>query len=342
MSGIISLPEVFTPEHVPCKLNGREEHVEKLLGCLAPTVQRQRPLNVWVTGKTGSGKSALVRLALLKHYTKYGVRFSHVNCFRARTTYAVLEHILNDLRVLRAEVPQTEFKARKLAEALRGLPLVVALDEIDRMPEAERESIIHILSEMSGVGLVCVSEDKDAVACLQKCTANRLSPVLLELGPYGHDALLEILADRSEVGLQPGSWSRNVLEKIAAMSGGDARVAIQTLRTAAHLADGEFSGFIEERHVDEGFSRAQGIRRDYKLRKLSLHHRIIYDIVKERGSARLGEVADEFRKRCAAQKVEPVSSRSFYRYAETLRYLRLVRGERIRAFGGHSRLEVVE
>jgi Cdc6-like AAA superfamily ATPase len=336
------MPDVFTPEHVPYKLHGREELVEKLLGCLTPTLQRQRPLNVWVTGKTGSGKSALVRLALLKHYTKYGVRFSHVNCFRARTTYAVLEHILNDLRILRAEVPQTEFKARKLAESLKGLPLVVALDEIDRMPEAERESIIHILSEMSGVGLVCVSEDRDAMTCLQKCTTSRLSPIVLELGPYGSETLFEILADRSEAGLQPGSWSRNVLGKVAALSGGDARVAIQTLRTAAHLADGECSGFIEERHVEEGFGRTQEIRREYKLRRLSLHHRLIYDIVKERKSAGLGDVAEEYRKRCAAQKTEPVSARSFYRYAEALRHLRLVRGERIRAFGGHTRLEVVE
>jgi archaeal cell division control protein 6 len=299
-------------------------------------------MHVWVHGRTGTGKTATVKLALAKHHSAHNVRYVYVNCFRARTAYAILEHLLGEMRVLRAETPHTGYKARRLIEALAGKPLIVALDEIDRMPEDERESILRLLTDASGIGLVCVSEDRDTLTSLGAGTANRITPVIVEMQPYSKDLLSGILEDRSEAGLCHGSWNHGLLGKIAGLSAGDARVAIQTLRSAAHLADCECTGFVEERHVLEGFEKAQHIRREYRLRKLTIHHRIIYDVVKERGKASMNEVLKEYCRRCIQQGLAPACNRSFYRYTETLRQTRLLRGVKARAFGSHTNLEVVE
>ena len=340
--GIIALPEIFTPEHLPLNLCGRGKEMAELLRCLAPSAQGQRPLNIWLCGRTGTGKTATLKAALARHAADHNVRCIYVNCFRTETAYAVLDHILTELRVLRAETPQIAYKARRLMEALGGRPLVVALDEIDRMPMDERESALHLLTEAGKVGLACVSESRDSLFALNPKTVNRVAPVFLEFAPYEADAVHEILADRADVGLLVGSWSHALLERIARLSAGDARVAIQTLRSAAHLADSEALGFVEERHVEYGFQKAQELRREYRLRKLTVHHRVLYEIVKQKGRAAMGEVVRAYLERCKERNLPPVSKRCFNRYVEVLRRQRLLRGEKARVFGNVVHLEVVE
>jgi Cdc6-like AAA superfamily ATPase len=132
------------------------------------------------------------------------------------------------------------------------------------------------------------------------------------------------------------------LEGIADKASGDARVAIQTLRSASHLADCEMTGFIEERHVEEGFAKAQYIRREYRLRKLSVHHRMVYELVSEKKRISFNDLTGEYLKRCESKALAPVSKRSLYRYIETLQFMRLVRGQKMRSFGSSSVLELVE
>lgn len=342
MAGIVTVPAVFAPEHVPLGILGRQAQIEQLLLGLAPSARGARPVHTWVHGRTGTGKSTSVRAALARHSAAHGVRCICVNCYRNRTAYAVLDCLLTEMRVLLAETPTVAYKIRRLTEALAGKPLAVALDEVDRMERAEREDILHLLSEVPGVGLLCVSEDRSACASLPERTMNRLSPVFVEMGPYGTDTLLTILLDRADAGLVPGSWNQGLLEKIAGMCGGDARVAIQTLRAAAHLADCEASGYIQEKHVQDGFARSQDIRREYRLKRLTVHHRLIFDIVREGGTVVAHKVFLEYRERCAQQGLQPIANRTFYRYVEVLRQMRLIRGERARAFAGTARLEAVE
>jgi Cdc6-like AAA superfamily ATPase len=342
MTGIVAAPDIFSPEHLPPNLKGRDGQLLELARCVAPSAHGFRPLHAWVHGKTGTGKSTVVKTVVARHAAEHGARYVYVNCFMNRTAYGVLDRILDDLRVLRAETPQTGYKAKRLGEALAGRPLVVVLDEVDRMEPAEREGILHLLAEVPGVGLICVSEDRGAFAALPERIVNRLSPVFVEMQPYGTEGMLDILVERAGAGLVAGSWSQAVLEKIAGMCGGDARLAIQTLRASAHLADSEACGYIEERHVLDGYARSQEIRREYRLRRLSVHHRLIYDVVRELGKANCREVAAEYRRRCAAQNLQPMAKRSFYRYCETLRQMRLIRGEKARAFGSLIDLEAVE
>ncbi len=339
---IVAEPELFDPAHLPHRLKGRESQVEELLRCLAPSACGQRPMHVWVHGRTGTGKTSAVRSALAKHSACCRVPCVYVNCLRARTAYAVLDSILTDLRILLAETPQVLYKARRLAEALAGRPLVVALDEIDRQEEGERHSILHILTEMAGVGLVCVSESQETMLALQPSILNRLSPVIVEMHPYDTGLLSEILADRCESGLVSGTWCAQLVQRVAAMASGDARVAIQTLRSAAYTADCEATGFIRDEHIRAGFEKAQAIRRGYLLRKLTAHHRILYEIVLAKKKVTLGHLSQAYRERCAAEILQPVSQRSLLRYTDALKRLRLVRGEKARVFGNVTTLEAVE
>ncbi|MBN1460675.1 MAG: hypothetical protein JXA57_14160, partial [Armatimonadetes bacterium] len=171
---------------------------------------------------------------------------------------------------------------------------------------------------------------------------NRVSPVFIEFPPYDAEGAKSILLDRANAGLQAGTWNHMLLEQISAMSNGDARVAIQTLRSAAHMADSDARGFVEQKHVQAAFEKAQDLRRRYRLKKLTAHHRIIYDIVKERKKVTMREVEKEYNTRVKEYLMGPVSKRSFCRYIEVMKRMRLLRGDKSRVFGNVVQLEAVE
>jgi hypothetical protein len=50
----------------------------------------------------------------------------------------------------------------------------------------------------------------------------------------------------------------------------------------------------------------------------------------------------EYRARCENANLTPIARRSFYRYVEVMRRMRLLRSEKARAFGSVMQIEAVE
>ena len=47
----------YTPEHIP----HREEQIKQIANILAPALRQERPSNIFIYGKTGTGKTVCVR-----------------------------------------------------------------------------------------------------------------------------------------------------------------------------------------------------------------------------------------------------------------------------------------
>ena len=157
--------------------------------------------------------------------------------------------------------------------------------------------------------------------------------------PYGVEDLLTILEERAREALHPASWTKEMLQKIAELSAGDARVAIQTLKNAAELAEAKRSSVIKEEHIQTGYSSARDLKQHYLLSSLTEHHRTLFEIIKQSSNEGIhsGELWQAYTQRCLEAFRKPLAERRLQVYMTTLISLGLVEAERA-PVRGHVRV----
>lgn len=140
--------------------------------------------------------------------------------------------------------------------------------------------------------------------------------------------LINILRQRAEFTLAPGSWNEDVLSKIAGFAEGDARIAFKTLRNAASYAEAEGSPSIGMKHILAGRTSAKDVRKEAFLARLSSHHRLLYDLVKQIGEINSGELWKGYLAESARLGRPAIALRTFSEYMNRLIELDLIRWDR--------------
>ena len=91
--------EILRPSYIPDELPHRQEQINQLASILVTALKGDRPSNVLIFGKTGTGKTASVKY-LGKEIRKADSEFNRVsylymNCEVVDTQYGVLQNIGN-------------------------------------------------------------------------------------------------------------------------------------------------------------------------------------------------------------------------------------------------------
>lgn len=322
----------FSEDYVPDRLIEREAQIRAILRCLAPAVSKHKPIHLWLYGKPGSGKTATA-LHVLGHLgDKASLQSLVVNCWEKDTFFEIVDDIVLKLRILRAEEHRTSTKLDRLRRHLAGRPLVIVLDEIDRIGAAERSTALYNLGSLANVCLICITNRQGSLFELEERVRSRLSPHVVSFPPYSSQKLVHILEHRAEAGLAPAAWSTPVLRRIAGMAEGDARAAIQALRRAAELAeDGEASVSMDV--LEAQHALVTEARFAYALESLADDHRVLYEIVRQRGEVLSGDLWQEYLDRCSKAERKPLAPRTFSNYANALVQKGLLACEQARVKG---------
>ncbi len=328
---VVTNPDVLSAEHMPSTIHSRQDQVRELQFCLLPAATGSRPRHVWLHGKPGTGKTTVAKHLLEKLRQEAGVRGVYINCWQ-RTFYSVIDEILDDLRVLRAERRETAFKLDELKRCIGGKPFIMVLDEIDQMSPKERDALLYNLC-FGNVGLICISYSRSALAFLDGRVSSRLLPCQIAFDPYTTEELVTLLRDRAEEALAPDTWSNQMLEDVAQLAEGNATVAIHTLRSAAHFAERERSKFTERRHVEKGFTSTRHLKKMYLLKSLTEHHQLLHRIIKEKEGIESGDLKKEYLRRCQERGLEPAAVRTVDEYLLKMVRLKLIERKRARKRG---------
>ena len=169
----------FDREFVPDRLTARDRQVELLESCLEPARNGRKPTHVWLHGRPGTGKTVTAMAVLARLKQDAGVPFVVVNCWQRNSLYEILDHIVTELKIFRAEEHRTSVKLQRLQRHLGNRCIVILLDEIDKLPPAERSSILYSLDAVGNTGLVCVSNDLES---LQEVGKRPVNPVFRPRG----------------------------------------------------------------------------------------------------------------------------------------------------------------
>src|SRR2546430_1416232 len=92
--------EILRPSYIPERLPHRESHIDQLAQILVTALKGERPSNVLIFGKTGSGKTAVVKYIENEFRKADGARmvqYFYLNCEIVDTPYGVLQSIGNKL-----------------------------------------------------------------------------------------------------------------------------------------------------------------------------------------------------------------------------------------------------
>lgn len=338
--GVVKETEPLSEEFIPELLVDREREVERLRTCLIPSAGT-RPLNVWLHGPAGTGKTTCAR-QVINGLEGPRVKTAWVTCWSAQTFYAVLDTILQELRALVSEQRDVAFKYDRLEQIARRHPLIVALDEVDELLLRDRNATLYNLARLPQTGVVCISQSRAAFATLDERVTSRLLPQFVEFSRYFKGQLTTILTERAQRSFSPEGWTRRDVDRLAESSHGNARIAIQALRTAGYLADKERIPQIRTAHLEQGLAQSRQLIRHYQLKNLSEHHRLLYALAKDSPGIDSTSLWKAYRAKAVDHGVPPMQPRTFRDYVKYLVAHRFLRDRQDQGRGNRRRLWVVE
>lgn len=320
--------ETLLEHFVPSELLGRQQQTRQLEQTLAPATHRAKPNHCRLFGPSGSGKTAAARWLLRRLQQTSSVQGLYVNCWRYPTYFSVLDLIVRELRVLGAERLTVSFRLKRLSRHLGNTPFVVVLDEVDQLAPRERHSLLYNLSQLGNVGLVTICNAEASYCDLEDRVKSRLNPVRVDFAPYDELGMLSILRQRAHQALAANGWSDSVLQTIAQLADGDARLAIKTLHEASVLAEARRDPALTVQHVEAAWQAAKDVHRSHRLAKLTDYHRLLCDLVSKSPCVLSGDLWRLYLGTCRTRSIRPISVRTFSQYCNHLTEVGAVRAKR--------------
>ena len=188
----------------------------------------------------------------------------------AETEFDSTEQLDRTLERLRAdldsfeEVPMTGWPTDRVYSSFfdavdyRERVVVIMLDEIDKLVEKSGDDTLYNLSRMnselerSKVSIMGISNDLKFTDFLDPRVKSSLGEEEIVFPPYDANQLRDILDYRSEAAFERDALTDDVIPLCAAFAAqehGDARRALDLLRTAGELAERDDTNHVEETHV---------------------------------------------------------------------------------------------
>jgi cell division control protein 6 len=325
-NGIIANPDVLEEDYIPESIPCREVQKREIRFCLLNIEKGRRPLDCICHGKPGTGKTTLVKFILKQINENTRASAFYVNCWECKTLNAVLDRLIEQAHIMLSQTDHS-IKIKRLKEKIGSKACVIALDEIDKLDRKNLNDVLYLLKSLGKVGIIGISNTRRYLLDFDPRVTSRISFNSILFPPYSNEELKIILKHRilDCKSLYSDTWSEKILEKIADLSAGDARVAIQTLRNSAHIAEKAGKNKISEEDVDAGYEEAKEIKRKYELEKLSEHHRIIFDIIKDKPGIMSNVLFDKYKDEAMKRRLEPKSMRSVSNYVNELVTLKYVK-----------------
>jgi orc1/cdc6 family replication initiation protein len=312
LSTVIEDARVLTADYLPNKMVHREGERQEIARCLRPLVDGGSPENMLLYGPPGTGKTAMANYVVEELKEKVFANSSYVNCFSQKSRFEIFYELLDQKLTTPRDGTSTEKIIDMFEEKTRKEPTVVIIDEVDQITDDE---VLYELSRFQNVGIIFIANDQKIFSHFEDRVRSRLSGMRrIHFRRYNEDELADILELRQEHGLKDSSISEGQLKEIAARSGGDARMALNSLRFAAREAERQELEQITSEIVEEAVSDAYDENRLESLSRLNEHQKAAYKILQEEGEMQIGSLYDKYQEAVEEDK----SRRTLLRYLKKM------------------------
>ena len=329
---------VLQSNYNPETITHRDEQIESIASILAPALRGERISNLFVYGKTGTGKTLSVKhvgdkvTSRLKEMGENNLQFVYVNCKLkkvADTEYRILAEIIHTLggSVPATGLPTDQVYARfiDLIDNKKQM-IILVLDEIDQAVKKISDNFIYSLTRLNTelknaqISIIGISNSLTFMDGLDPRVRSSLGEEEMVFSPYNALQLQDILKERSEKAFKSEILEEGVIAKCAAYAArehGDARRALDLLRVAGEIAERGNSKKITLQHIDFANNK---IERDKMLDIIEGEPRqfqlVLYSIMsisedsnKRKEGIFTGEVYNAYQELCSKTRNEALTQR---------------------------------
>lgn len=233
----------------------REDQIRSLKSTLNPIFYDCKPGNIFIYGKTGTGKTVTVRAVTKKlendaESLGLDIGILTLECEENPTTYKALKSLRYQIEEIlerpHERIPYSyteEFELlRKLMKKFSGY-LVIVFDEVDHLHEPEILNQFARLQEnghlKQGVCIICISNDEFFMEHLRPATQGSVSARVIEFPTYSRNELSQIMRFRMKTALVPEAFDEETLAECVdeAMTSKNIRDAFSIIHRAAKNAE---------------------------------------------------------------------------------------------------------
>ncbi len=365
--------DVLSPHYVPNELPFREKEVERIMVAVSPALRGGRAQNLFIYGKTGTGKTCSVRhvMAKFEEAKSQSAKDCYLNCRIYNSKYKVMH------RIAKTFIPELEKSGfgisliyEKLIEWLSRdkAQLVIVLDEIDMVKDLNE--LIYTLTRANdelpcgGISIIGISNKLSFKELLDPRSKSSLCEIEMTFAPYDAQKMKAILSQRVGMGFLGGVVDEsaiNLASAIAANETGDARYALRLILRAGEIADTKGEAKINDTSVEEARRSVEGDLIKEAVLTLPENQKLVLFAVaslsirggrysklsigseggedSEDNFLLSGEVYEEYSRLCNSYRKKKRSARWYREYLNELEMLGLITTvESGRGMRGHTRL----
>ena len=262
-----ALTQKYTPENIP----HREKQIGEIATILAPALRLEKPSNLFIYGKSGTGKTLTITHVLNKLEEKakqrdIPLKIIYINCKLKRVADTEYRLVAQLARELGKEVPSTGLPTDEVYNIFYNAIeekkqfVILVLDEIDHLVNKAGDEIMYNITRMnsslknSDLTFIGISNDLRFTERLDARIKSSLGEEELIFSPYDALQLRDILQHRGKKSFYDDVVDDLVINKCAAYAArehGDARRALDLLRVAGELAEREGLTNVNESHIDK-------------------------------------------------------------------------------------------
>ncbi len=344
---------------LPDKLPHREDQIKSVAKYWVESLIGVTPPDVTIYGKTGTGKTAVAKFARkqLEQISKekdVNVRVEYIRCTDYTTEYQVIARLCQQMG---QDVPYRGWTKAEVIHAFRdlfkknvfgkNLILIIILDEIDILLKNDGDGLLYTLTRTENVAIASISNYVDFKQFIKPRVKSSLRDREIVFPPYNAQQLMDILEERAELSFNNKEViNTDVIPLCAAMAAkeeGDARYALDLLRTSGELADENGSDVIYENYVREAKDFIEHNKvTDIIMTLPSQQQKVLESLLyltkrnEEITSGRLYEVYKEF------SKGDSVSYRRIFDFINELEMLGLISTKTVSRGRGKGRTNIID
>jgi len=363
---LIKNRNILQTTYIPDQLPHRENEIGNIVEIITPALSKNKPSNILITGKTGTGKTAVLNYIgkELKKEDPHenNCAFIYVNCEIVDNTYGILFNISNQIiKDQNNRIPFTGWSLDRVYDTIidhidrEDKVFIIVLDEIDRILLKSGEDIFYFLTSMneilkrSKVSVIGITNNAKFNEFLSPKIKSRLGEEKVVFPPYKTEQLQNILKKRAELAFEVGIIDNAVIPYCAALSAqdsGDARKALDLLRVSAEIAERNGDVSVTEAHVISARNRIELDAVVEVIKTLPVQSKIVLRSIIENHERKdttvtTGDVYSLYKEICNVLSVNASKEKMVANLISELDMLGIIHA-RVKSFGRQGRTREIE
>ncbi len=326
--------KVLQSSYIPEDISHRDTQINQIAQILAPALKNDKPSNLFIYGKTGTGKTLITKYVAdqMENISKerdLPLHIIYINCKLKKIADTEYRLIAELSRFFGKAVPPTGlptdevynifFQALDQSQKV----IIIILDEIDQLVKKAGDEIIYNLTRINSdlkktqVSILGISNDLMFANNLDPRVKSSLSEEEILFPPYNAVQIQDILRKRAEQAFRQDTLEEGVIQKCAAYAArehGDARRALELLRVAGELAERKNKEKVVISEIDEAEDK---IERDRLVDMVKTHPKqfqtTLYPILllnqDKKRQVLTGDIYDLYKTICQKTQIRPLTQR---------------------------------